>query len=138
MDGLRTLAAAMLAFGLARAATVLAGSRVEPLPVVPGKTDAQWVGDLAAAAPGTKAIETVFKPHLHSVVPAGDVVMILAATRRLAHAYAEKGEFERRAAKGSDRRLYVTARPPDTSDLPVPRAGRLPEVDYGSSPEPVV
>lgn len=102
------IALALAAFGIARAVTVLAGARVEPLPVVPGKTDAQWVGDLAAAAPGTDAIDKVFKPHMQAALPAGDVVMVLAATRRLAHVYAKKGGFERRSPKGSDRRLYVT------------------------------
>ncbi|EYR64885.1 hypothetical protein N866_03335 [Actinotalea ferrariae CF5-4] len=99
------LVAGVAAFGLARAATVF-GRGVKPLPQVHGPTTARWVADLAVAAPGLDAIETVFEPHLRSVVPTGEVVTLLAATERLAHVYAAAG-FERTTK--SRRRLYVTA-----------------------------
>lgn len=101
--GAFVLAIAM--FLLARVVTVVAGGRVEPLPVVGGPTEAQWVGDLAAAAPGTDAMRTVFEPHLRATVPAGEVVTLLAATERLAHRYAEVG-FARTTP--SRRRLFAT------------------------------
>lgn len=100
------LGVSVAAFLLVRLVTVLAGGHVDPLPRVEGPTTAQWVGDLAAAAPGTDAIRTVFEPHLRATVPAGQVVTLLAATERLAHRYAEVG-FARTTAKR--RRLYATA-----------------------------
>lgn len=99
------LGVAVSAFGVGRLATVLAGGRPGPLPVVPGPTKAQWVADLAASEPGLDAMSTVFEPHLRQVVPTGEVVTLLAATERLAHRYAKAG-FERTTE--ARRRLFAT------------------------------